>query len=173
MTLVVVSTVLARRSISRLGLRPTLVAGLLSLAAGQFGFSRLTETTTYAVGVLPPLLLTAVGLGLALPAATVGVTRGISSSQEGLAGGLIPTAQQIGAAVLLAVLVPVAQAVTVHEDGALVAGYRTAYLVAAVSLTFAAATTAVLARIPRRQPAANDPRGRSLAKHRPGPPASW
>jgi hypothetical protein len=60
--------------------------------------------------------------------------RGAVSVARGLAGGMLPTAQQVGAAVVLAALATIAAARTTHAHGSLVAGYRTAYLVSACLL---------------------------------------
>ena len=75
------------------------------------------------------MLLTALGLSLALPAASVGATTGVDRSEQGLAGGLLTTGQQIGAAVGLALLATLAAARTA-QTGSLAAGYNFSFLVA-------------------------------------------
>ena len=64
------------------------------------------------------------------PAVSVGMTSAVTAVDRGLAGGLIPTAQQVGGAIFLAVLATIAASTTRHS-GSLVEGYRTSYLVAA------------------------------------------
>ncbi len=103
--------------------------------------------------MLPGLLLTAgVGGGLAFPALSVGAMRAVTPAERGLAGGMLPTAQQVGAAVVLAGLATIAAARTSHAGGSLVAGYRTSYLVAAALV---AATALVVARTRMDGPSRN------------------
>jgi EmrB/QacA subfamily drug resistance transporter len=142
LTLVLVSTQLTRRLIARFGLRTTLTTGLVLLAAGQLWLSRITAESGYPAAVLPGLILTAAGGGLLFPAMPLGLTRRITPAEQGLAGGLLPTAQQVGAAVGLAVLATVAAATTARA-GPLVAGYQMAFLVAAAVAGVTAAATAV------------------------------
>jgi uncharacterized membrane protein YkgB len=66
---------------------------------------------------------------MALPDAAVGATTGVNRSEQGLAGGLLTTGQQIGAAVGLALLATLAAAHTA-QTGSLAAGYGFSYLVA-------------------------------------------
>jgi hypothetical protein len=54
--------------------------------------------------VLPGLVLTALGIGLALPTASIAITSGVQASEQGVAGALFTTSQQTAAAVGLAVL---------------------------------------------------------------------
>jgi hypothetical protein len=49
-------------------------------------------------------VLTAAGIGLALPTASIAITSGVQASDQGLAGALFTTSQQTGAAIGLAVL---------------------------------------------------------------------
>ena len=63
---------------------------------------------------------------------TVGLPSRVTSRDQGLAGALFTTGQQVGAAAGLAVLATVAAARTAHAAGSLVAGYRLSFLVATV-----------------------------------------
>ena len=75
-------------------------------------------------------MLTAFGVGLAFPTASVAVTSGIGAGERGLAGGLFVTSQQVGQAIGVAALATIAAARTSANDGSLVSGYRTSFLVA-------------------------------------------
>jgi EmrB/QacA subfamily drug resistance transporter len=144
LALALVSTFGARRVIGRIGLRMTLLVGLAGVVAGQLWLTQLGSDSGYFAHVLPGLLLTAgLGGGLAFPALSVGAMRAVTPEERGLAGGMLPTAQQVGAAVVLAVLATIAAARTTHAHGSLVAGYRTSYLVAAALV---AATALLVAR---------------------------
>jgi MFS family permease len=141
-TLAIASTLLSRRMISRFGVKVTMVAGLVSLAAGQFILSRLTADSTYLTHVLPGLLLTPFGGALVFPAVSIGLTSRVTRAEQGLAGGLIPTAQQVGAAIGVAVLATIAASTARHNGGSLVDGYRTAYFVTAALIALTAVCVA-------------------------------
>jgi hypothetical protein len=85
---------------------------------------------TLAVLSDPGLVLTAAGVGLALPTASIGITSGVQASDQGLAGALFTTSQQTGAAVGLAILATAAAAATDGHGGSLVDGYRLSFLIA-------------------------------------------
>ena len=89
----------------------------------------MTSGGSYIVNVLPGLLLTALGIALALPTASIGATTGVDRREQGLAGGLLTASQQIGSAVGLALLATLAAART-EQTGSLAAGYGFSYLVA-------------------------------------------
>ena len=101
------STLVTRRLLARFGTKRVFVAGLVSMASGQLLFSQISAGASYVTAVLPGLLFTAVGIGLALPTASIAITAGVKSSDQGLAGALFTTSQQTGAAVGLAVLATV------------------------------------------------------------------
>jgi hypothetical protein len=64
---------------------------------------------------------------------------GIPARQQGVAGSLFVTTQQVGAAAGLAALATIADARTRAAHGSLVAGYRMSFLVAAGIIAAAAA----------------------------------
>ncbi len=130
LTVIVTSTQLTRRVLPHLGVRTVLVAGLTSVAIGQIWLSTISSTGSYQLNVLGGILLTAFGMGLTFPTASVAITAGVGPGERGLAGGLFVTSQQIGQAIGLAVLASVAAAVTNAHHGSLASGYRSAYLVA-------------------------------------------
>jgi Major Facilitator Superfamily len=127
---VLTSTLLTRRLLTRFAIKPVLVAGLVSMVGGQLWLSQISVSSGYAAAVLPGLLLTSAGIGLALPTASIAITAGVQGRDQGLAGALFTTGQQTGAAVGLAVLATVAAARTAHAAGSLTAGYRLSFLVA-------------------------------------------
>jgi len=155
LTVLVTSTWLARRLVARFGTRAVLAAGLASVGLGQLWLTQLPAEGSYAVHVLPGLVLTAFGMGLLFPTVSVVVTSGVEPGDRGLAGGLLAASQQVGMAVGLAVLATVAAARTRAAVGpavvTLVAGYRLSYWVAAViaALALAAVTWVLRARHPQ------------------------
>jgi len=128
-TIVLMSTFATRRLLGRLGVKRMLLLGLTVMGLGQLAFSFVTAGGSYLVNVLPGVLLSALGLSMALPAASVGATTGVDRSEQGLAGGLLTTGQQIGAAVGLALLATLAASRTA-QTGSLAAGYDFSFLVA-------------------------------------------
>jgi MFS family permease len=101
--------------------------------------------------VLPGLILTSLGIGLALPTASIAITSGVRHEDQGLAGALSTTSQQTGAAVGFAVLATAAASRTAHAAASLVAGYRLSFLISTGIIVFAAALVAVQLR-PRGGP---------------------
>jgi EmrB/QacA subfamily drug resistance transporter len=131
LTVVAMSTLGTRRLLSRFPVWLVLLGGLACLEAGQVCLAQVSPSATYWTVVLPGLLLTSLGIGLALPTASIAITSGVSRQDQGLAGALFTTSQQAGAAVGLAVLATAAAARTAHSHGSLVAGYRLAFVIGA------------------------------------------
>src|SRR5437879_1566729 len=128
-TVILTSTFATRRLFDRLGVKRLLFIGLTLMGVGQVWLSFMTSGGSYLVNVLPGLLLTALGIALALPTASIGATTGVDRREQGLAGGLLTASQQIGSAVGLALLATLAAART-EQTGSLAAGYGFSYLVA-------------------------------------------
>jgi EmrB/QacA subfamily drug resistance transporter len=147
-TVVLMSTLGTRRLLARFSVRWVLLAGLICLGAGQLWLSRMSDDSTYLGVVLPGLILTSLGIGLALPTASIVITSGVRREDQGLAGALFTTSQQTGAAVGLAVLATVAAARTAHAAGSLVAGYQLSFLIAA-GITLGAALLVLVQLRPR------------------------
>jgi MFS family permease len=162
LTVLVTSTWLTRRFAARLGAKPVLTAGLVSVGGGQLWLAQLSAPGTYAGNVLPGLLLTAFGMGLLFPTVSVLATAGVAPGDRGVAGGLLAASQQVGMAVGLAVLATVAAARTRTAPGsaalALVTGYRLSYWVAAAVVACALALVLLLLR-PARPPRGQAPAG--------------
>ena len=130
-TVMVTATVITRRALARLGVRTLLLSGLSLVGLGQLWLFTISNTGSYQLNVLGGILLTAFGMGLAFPTASVAVTSGIGAGERGLAGGLFVTSQQVGQAIGLAALATIAAAQTNAHNGSLVSGYKASFLVAA------------------------------------------
>jgi MFS family permease len=136
-TIIVCSTV-ASQLVTRTGARPTLVVGMLLIAAALVWYSQVSAGGSYLGDVLFPSLVVAVGLGFAFVPVTIAAVTGTRPDEAGLASGLINTSQQIGGALGLGILVSVAtsQTASAVSDGigqavALNEGFQTAFLVGA------------------------------------------
>jgi EmrB/QacA subfamily drug resistance transporter len=135
---IIISAGLASQFVTRVGVKPVLVSGLLLVAAGLVWFSQVSPQGSYVGDILFPSLLAALGLGFAFVPVTIASVQGVSSVEAGLASGLINTSQQVGGALGLAVLATVATARTEDLFGsgaapavALTEGFQNAFLVGA------------------------------------------
>lgn len=124
------SMFLVRRIVARVGVRPTLLLGLTSLALGQLWLTQISAGGTYAINVLPGAVLSAFGFSTIAPTVTVAVTSGVRPGLQGVAGALVITALQVGAAVGLAMLATIAAARTEMFNDSLVKGYQVSFEVA-------------------------------------------
>jgi MFS family permease len=158
---VLVSTFGTRRLLVRFSIRAVLLAGLACMGAGQLWLAQITAGASYLAAVLPGLILTAAGVGLALPTASIAITNGVQTSHQGLAGTLFTTSQQTGAAVGLAVLATAAAAATEAHGGSLVDGYRLSFLIATGLAALAASSS--------RSSSARNPTALNPGTRRPAP----
>jgi MFS family permease len=128
---VLVVSPLAGRLVTRVGVRPVLVTGAGATAVGLVVLSGLDVGGSYVADVLPGLLLVAVGNGLAFAPTMITATSGVTEREQGVASGLVSTAQELGTAIGLASLAAIAAAAagTSGLDG--VHGYRVGFLAAA------------------------------------------
>jgi EmrB/QacA subfamily drug resistance transporter len=101
---IIVSAGLASQYAPRVGVRPVAVIGMVITAAGMALLARIPVDGTYAVDVLPSIILTSLGLGAVFVPLTLIATTGLADHDQGLASGLFNTSQQIGGALGLAIL---------------------------------------------------------------------
>jgi EmrB/QacA subfamily drug resistance transporter len=99
---------LSAQLVPRVGARPLLIAASVISAGGMFWLSRISEHSTYAGGLLGPMLVTAAGLGLAFMPATLVAMAKTDDKDAGLAASLPNVGQQVGGAIGLAILGTVA-----------------------------------------------------------------
>jgi EmrB/QacA subfamily drug resistance transporter len=100
--------------VTRIGARPLLLAGSAAAAGGMFWLSRISEHSTYAGGLLGPMLVTAVGMGtLFMPVTLVALSK-VSDRDAGLAASLPNVGQQVGGSIGLALLGTVAWTVVAN-----------------------------------------------------------
>lgn len=135
-TLALVSNTVPRL-LPKYGYRRFLMAGALFLAAGLIWLSQLTLTSSYAVGILPSIILMAIGMGMSFISINIAATSGVPANEAGLASGMVNTSQQMGGALGLAVLSGVATSVAQGSTqlggvGALLNGDKRAFIVASV-----------------------------------------
>jgi EmrB/QacA subfamily drug resistance transporter len=107
LAVVVVSNV-AQVVVGRLGVRPTLTAGLLVSAVSVAGLTRLPLHGHYFWDLFPWFVLGGAGMGLSFVPVTIASLTGIERSEAGVASGLINTSRQIGGAIGIAAISAVA-----------------------------------------------------------------
>jgi EmrB/QacA subfamily drug resistance transporter len=94
--------------VPRIGARPLLLIGSAVGTGGMFWLSRINEHSTYAGGLLGPLIVTAAGLGMLFMPLTLIALSKVQDKDSGLASSLLNTGQQVGGSIGLAVLGTVA-----------------------------------------------------------------
>jgi EmrB/QacA subfamily drug resistance transporter len=162
MTLALIATSqVASRLTGRVGAGVVLSIGMVLLALGMLGLSRVSADGSYAVQVLGPSIVTAAGLGCAFVSVTIAATTGIRGPEAGLASGLVNTFRQVGGSLGLALLATIATqhtadvAGTVSREVALTEGFQRAFLVGAGFAAIGAVISATtLARAGARAAAA-------------------
>jgi MFS family permease len=88
----------------RVGPKPLVTSGMLAAAAGAAWLAQLGPHTGYAAGVLGPLILAGVGLGLVIAPAINTGTFGVAPQDAGVASATVTVGQQLGASVGTALL---------------------------------------------------------------------
>ena len=100
--------------VTRIGARPLLIAGSVIASGGMFWLSRINEHSTYAGGLLGPMLVTAAGLGMLFMPVTLIALNRVPDRDAGLASSLPNVGQQVGGAIGLALLGTVAWTVVAN-----------------------------------------------------------
>jgi EmrB/QacA subfamily drug resistance transporter len=137
----------------RFGAKPTLLAGLILVAAGLIVFRRAPVNAAYVTDLLPVMVLLGVGAGLVFPTLMTLAMSGATPEDSGLASGLVNTTQQVGGALGLAVLATLSTTRTTSllahgasNAAALTNGYHLAFTIAAALLLAAIAIGVVALR---------------------------
>jgi predicted MFS family arabinose efflux permease len=107
---IIVATAIAARVAGRIGAARTLVIGQGIAAAGLLCLSRAPVHAAYWSDLLAPFLASGIGIGLSGVAVQVTAFTGVTDKVSGLAGGMVSTAQEVGAALGLAVIAAAALA---------------------------------------------------------------
>ena len=109
----------AAQLVTRIGVKPVLVAGMTTLTAGLVYFTQVSVGGSYVGDLLPGFLLVGFGIGFAFVPISIAALAGVQAAEAGLASGLINTSQQIGGALGIAALSTIA---TSRTDDALASG---------------------------------------------------
>jgi EmrB/QacA subfamily drug resistance transporter len=106
---------LAAQLVTRVGVKPVLVAGMTALTAGLVYFTQVSVGGSYLGDLLPGFLLISIGIGFSFVPISIAALAGVQPSEAGLASGLINTSQQIGGALGIAALSAIATSTTSDE----------------------------------------------------------
>ena len=109
----------APRLLARFPAKALMVAGLLPVVAGMAWLSRITPAAGYLSGVLGPMLLLGVGMGVVFVPLTMASLAGVRTEDSGAASSMVNVTQQVGGSLGLAILVTVYASAT---GGGAVAG---------------------------------------------------
>jgi hypothetical protein len=156
--------------VPRLGPRPLIPVGMTMAAAGMFWLRHLTESSTYVGGVLLPIIVLGLGVGLTFAPAIATATAGVPDDDAGVGSAMVNTSQQIGGAIGTALLSTIfTSALTRYADShprgpqaqsaAAIHGYSVAFSVACGLFVAGAVTTAMLLRSGRLATDDADERG--------------
>ncbi|MBE8522612.1 MFS transporter [Amycolatopsis sp. H6(2020)] len=103
-TLMLAATSATAVLLPRFGPRPLVPTGMAIAAAGLFWLSGIGLGSTYASGVLGPLLVMGFGIGLAMAPAMSVATFGVEARDAGVASAAVNTMQQVGGSIGTALL---------------------------------------------------------------------
>jgi EmrB/QacA subfamily drug resistance transporter len=152
--------------ITRFGARTVLLPGLVLIAAGLALFVLAPVDGSYAVHILPVMLVLGFGIGVSFPALMTLAMSGATRSDAGLASGLVNTTAEVGGALGLAVLATLSSSRSddliaggTSTAAALTSGYHLGFLIGAVLV--AAAIVVALTVLER------EPEGTEEAEHTP------
>jgi hypothetical protein len=84
-----------------------MIGGLLPVVAGMAWLGELTTSTSYSPGVLVPMLLLGVGMGVVFVPLTMASLAGVPPKDSGAGASMVNVMQQVGGALGLAILVTV------------------------------------------------------------------
>jgi EmrB/QacA subfamily drug resistance transporter len=132
--MVIVASGVASQLVTRIGARPLMLAGSILSTGGLFWLSRINENSHYVSGLLGPMLVTALGMGLIfVPLSLVSLSK-VADADAGVASSLLNVGQQIGGSIGLAILGTVAWsavATSIHSQVASAAKHVAGHLSAA------------------------------------------
>src|SRR5215472_14271151 len=83
----------------RVGPKPLVTIGMLAGAGAMVWFAQLGAHTGYAAGVLGPIILTGIGLGLVIAPSINTGTFGVAPQDAGVASATVTVGQQLGASI--------------------------------------------------------------------------
>lgn len=162
---------LSERIVLRFGIRAPLATGMVLVAASLALFARAPVGGSFALDVLPGMLLLGLGMGISFNPVLLAAMSEVEPSEAGLASGVANTSFMMGGALGLAVLASLADARTsaLLASGfdrltALTGGYHASFAAGAVFAAAAAVLAAIRLR-PSVTQSLDEDRREVLAAH--------
>jgi len=159
----VVASGVSQALVTKLGVKPVLSFGMITLTIGLLLFAQISDHGSYFSDLFPGFVIVGVGLGFSFVPISIAALAGIEPREAGLASGLINTSQQIGGALGVAILTTVAISRANRElaDGASqavanTAGYQLAFYVAAAFAVASLVATLLIVRRDELEPVPAD-----------------
>jgi EmrB/QacA subfamily drug resistance transporter len=104
---IVLTSQFAARSLPRIGPKRLMTGGALLAVAGLAWLTQVSVTSGYLDGILGPMLLFGLGMGLLFVPLTVVAVSGVAPHEAGAASSLLNVTQQVGGSLGLSILVTV------------------------------------------------------------------
>lgn len=139
--------------VHRTGVRALIASGTGTAALGMLLLSNLTPHSSYLTGVMLPMMLLSLGLGITFVPATLAAVSGVTEEHSGLVSGVSTTAIQVGGSIGLAILATISTTTTHNQRAgtpireALSTGYTHAFQIAAVIIALAVPIALTLLRL--------------------------
>lgn len=108
---IVISAGAASQLITKVGAKPLALVGTALTTAGMFWLAQIDASSAYVSGLLGPMIVFALGLGLTFMPLTLAAVSRVDEGDTGIASGVLNTTQQIGGSIGLALLTTVATTV--------------------------------------------------------------
>ena len=102
--LIAINIFVARVLVTKIGVRPLLMAGPLFAGVGFMLLSRLSPTGSYWVDLLGPMMVLSLGMGLMFVPITLMVVSHVRHDEAGAASSLLNIGQQVGGSIGLAAI---------------------------------------------------------------------
>ena len=112
--LIGINVLVARVLVTKVGVRPLLMAGPLFAGVGFMLLSRLTPTGSYWVNLLGPMVLLSIGMGLMFVPITLMIVSHVRHDEAGAASSLLNIGQQVGGSIGLAAIGTIAWTSVAH-----------------------------------------------------------
>lgn len=151
-SIAVTASTLGGRAVARYGLRTTAGLGMGLIAVAVAWYTQIGVNGTFLADLLGPEIISGIGFGLLVVAATIAATSEATPAESGLASGLFNVTQQVGISVGIATLITVATTRTgaATDAASVVAGYQAAIWVGLGIIVVG--VIAALTLLPRKTP---------------------
>jgi EmrB/QacA subfamily drug resistance transporter len=156
----IASALVASQLVTRLGTRPVQIGGAALSVIGLLLLSRADATGSYALTILPGLVLFGIGIIATGTPASISAVADVKHEEAGAASGVVNSGYQVGGALGLALITTLATShveslVTggMNAQEALVGGFQRGLFAAAF---FAVANTVIALGAPRIRPTADE-----------------